>query len=465
MRCHKFIAVCLAALASQVATLPALTANTKGHSRVPAAGKSPDNASLIRTANAYVDKLAANDFVGAFNMLDNAIKPSLPSPKLELAWHGLNMQYGKYGQRLQPTVEKVMQHTIVLMPVQFGPHTIDLKIVFSGSNRVTGFFFVPHQGTWKEAPYVKPNSFSEQKVEIGKAPWRLSGLLSMPRGQGVFPAVVLVHGTGPQDMDESLGPNKMFKDIAHGLASLGVAVLRYDKRTKQHVNLYTRDVLRTVTVKDETIDDCVSAVNFLTRNEHVDKSKIFVVGHSLGGTLIPRIAAASKAAAGFISLSGANGMMEDGMLRQAEYIAGLGGPNRERLQKEIATLKVQVARIKALSASDRQTDTVIFGTGPAYWLDMREHDPLVEIKNVERPLLFLQGGRDYQVTVDGDLTRWKTAVEGKSGSVEFKVYPELNHLMITGKGPCTPDEYKVAGNVDRLVVEDMSNWIKTGKLH
>ncbi len=463
MRAHKSLASVLAILT--IATLPALAANVRRHSKIPAAGKkSHDATSLINTANSYVDKLADDDFEGAYNLLDSSIKPSLPAPKLELAWHGLAMQYGKYQRRLQPTVEKVMPHTIVLMPVMFGTHMIDLKIVFSGTNKVTGFFFLPHQGAWKEAPYVKPNSYSEQKVEIGKGTWRLRGLLSIPRGQGPFPAVVLVHGTGPQDMDESLGPNKMFKDIAHGLASRGVAVLRYEKRTKQHADLFTRDLLRTITVKEETVDDSVAAIDLLAHSPHIDRSKVFIAGHSLGGTLIPRIARASKTAAGFISLNGANGHMEDEMLRQAEYLAGLGGPNAAEIQKGLTALKGQIARVKALSASDRQTDTVIFGTGPIYWLDLRDHDPLVEIKEVDRPLLFLQGGRDYQVTADGDLSRWKTALADKSGSTRFKVYPHLNHLMIAGKGLCTPAEYSTPGNVDKTVIEDMADWLKKGQL-
>jgi fermentation-respiration switch protein FrsA (DUF1100 family) len=101
------------------------------------------------------------------------------------------------------------------------------------------------------------------------------------------------------------------------------------------------------------------------------------------------------------------------------------------------------------------------GAGADYWIDLQGYYPSEAAKSIDRPLLILQGGRDYQVTVK-DFDGWKKALSGKD-NVEFKLYPAHNHLLIPGKGKCTPAEYQIAGHVDREVIEDIAAWIKKAK--
>jgi dienelactone hydrolase len=418
---------------------------------------------MISTANTFVDLLTAGKFQQATGYLDAVVKPALPAPKLQLAWQALTMQYGPLKKRLPAFSEPLQGHTIVFVPVVFGTTTLDVKIVFSGSSKVSGFFIESHRGDYKEAPYVKSQSFSDQKVKIGTGKWQLDGALSLPNGEGPFAAVILVHGSGPHDMDESVGPNKPFRDLAHGLASEGIAVVRYEKRTKQHGKEITTDELKRFTVKEESVDDAVEAAKMLRSNPKIDKSKIFVLGHSLGGYVIPRIAAADKELNGFIMMAGNNEPVQDAIVRQTQYIASLSGGQNPALIKQMDGMKVLAEKIRKLTDADAGTATVILGAAPTYWLDLKAHDPLVEVKNVDRPILFLQGGRDYQVTADGDFVRWKDAIKsaGKESQCEFKVYPLLNHLMIAGKGVCTPAEYtNNFGNVDANVVQDIASWVK-----
>ena len=145
--------------------------------------------------------------------------------------------------------------------------------------------------------------------------------LTIPNGTGPFPAVVLVHGSGPNDRDETYGPNKPFKDIAWGLASVGIVVLRYEKRTKQYPQ--ESAAIQNFTVQDETIYDALAAVELLNNSSIVDHSKIFVLGHSLGGMLAPRIALQESQIAGLIILAGATRHLEDLMLEQTRYLANL----------------------------------------------------------------------------------------------------------------------------------------------
>lgn len=429
----------------------------------PKGGAVNSKAAMIAAANSFVDLLAANKFAQSTSYLAPAIKSALPAPKLQLAWQGLVMQMGPYKQKKAPRVEPMGPHTSVSIPVVFGSQTVDLRIVFSGSAKVTGFFVEPPKGDYKEAAYVDPKSYSEQKVKVGTGKWQLDGVLTVPNGDGPFPAVILAHGSGPQDMDETIGPNKPFRDLAHGLASKGIAVIRYEKRTKQHNKELTGPELLKLTIKDETIDDTIEAAKVLRSNPKIDKTKIVILGHSLGGMAIPRIAKADSDVRAFILMAGSNEPIEQAIVRQAEYLAALGKVG-EQASKQIAALKAEAAKIRDLKPADASVPKVILGAAPAYWLDLKAHDPLEEIKSVDRPVLFIQGGRDYQVTADGDFERWKSAVKaaGHEAQSTFKLYPDLNHLFSSGTGKCTPNEYmKRAANVEPQVIDDIAQWIKS----
>src|SRR5690606_19348563 len=126
----------------------------------------------------------------------------------------------------------------------------------------------------------------------------LPGTLALPKGKAPgagFPAVVLVHGSGPQDRDETVGANRPFLDIARGLAAQGIAVLRYDKRTQARPQDFAAG---DYTVDDETTNDAITAVAALGAAEGIDPDRIHVLGHSQGAMLAPRIAAHSGHVAG-----------------------------------------------------------------------------------------------------------------------------------------------------------------------
>jgi hypothetical protein len=286
----------------------------------------------------------------------------------------------------------------------------------------------------------------------------------MPKGGGPVPALVLVHGSGPNDRDESLGPNRPFKDLAWGLASRGIAVLRYDKRSQVYGKKILADpkLEAAMTVKDETIDDALAAAALLKKTKGINGKKVFILGHSQGGFLMPRIALAAQPLriAGFISMAGLTRPLEDTILRQMTYIYGLaGGAVSENDKRKLEDFKADVARVKAHTYSDKSSTTKILGAMPAYWLDIRGYYPPGSARTVKEPMLILQGGRDYQVTPD-DLENWKKALGGRK-DVEFHLYPDLNHLFFEGKDLITPLEYvQKRGSVALYVVEDIMRWIR-----
>lgn len=206
------------------------------------------------------------------------------------------------------------------------------------------------------------------------------------------------------------------------------------------------------------LDDALAAVALLRKTDGVDPKRIFVLGHSLGGMLIPRIGQLDPNIAGLIALAGATRPLEDVIPAQLTYIFSLDGSISPEEQKQIDEAKQQAAKVKALKPEDANSTAYFFGGPASYWLDLRGYNPHETAKTLKQPLLILQGERDYQVTMD-DFKRWTTSLATKS-NVTLKSYPSLNHLFIAGTGQSTPSEYEQAGHVDERVVDDIATWIQ-----
>ncbi len=422
----------------------------------------PDDAS-IALAQQTINQLIAQNYSAAFNSFDVTMQTALPEATLKQAWESLLSQAGDYQSivETQPAVHQA-QYVIVVVTVQFAKAPIDLRVVIDPARgKVSGLRFMPNQTVaaklYKPPTYADPNSFTEQEVVVGSGEWQLSGTLTLPKGIGPFPVIVLVHGSGPNDRDETVGPDKPFKDIAWGLASRGIAVLRYDKRTKVYGEKIA--ALQNFTVKEETIDDAVAAVNLLQKTSGVDTKRIFVLGHSLGGYLIPRIGqAVGSNVAGLIILAGPTRHLEDLMLEQTQYILSLDGSISPQDQIQIDQLTALVKQVKALTPNSPNVTGVLLNAPISYWLDLQNYQPAQMASTLTVPIYILQGERDYQVTMQ-DFQGWKDALSSNA-NVQMKTYPDLNHLFITGTGKSTPTEYNVPGNVSQSVIEDIAGWIK-----
>ena len=414
-------------------------------------------AKRLDIAKGLVAQMAAGQFDKAVEPFDPIMKSALPADKLKEVWDGLTKQYGPFQRATENRTEKVQQYEVVFVTCEFQQRKLDTKVVFTSENKITGLFFVP-SGKYKPPSYADLSKFEEKEISIGKGTWRLPGTLSLPKGAGPFPGVILVHGSGPEDRDESIGPNKPFRDLAQGLASRGVAVLRYEKRTKHYTILMALS-LNSITVKEETIDDAVAAVEALKSQEKIDPKRIFVLGHSLGGTLIPRIGKTAPNIAGFISLAGSTRPLEDLVLEQTRYILSLDGTPSQEAHKKLIEIEQQVAKVKSPQLSkDTPMSELPLGVPANYWLDLRGYNPANAAKELLKPMLILQGERDYQVTME-DFANWKKAL-GSRKDVTFISYPGLNHLFVEGKGKSTPAEYSAPGNVAKVVVDDIVKWIE-----
>jgi len=412
---------------------------------------------IIRKAKVFVGLIAAEKYAEAVVDFDATMTKVMPEAKLKLTWESLIKQVGPLKAQIRTRMEQIGKYTAVYVVGEFEKEKMDVKVVFDQEKKIAGLFFLPIQ-EYKLPAYTDQEAITEKEVTVGKGEWELPGTLTLPRGSGKCPGLVLVHGSGPNDRDESIGPNKPFKDIAWGLASRGIAALRYDKRTKAYQEKMAA-MTTNLTVKEETIDDALEAVKLLRKTEGIDSERIFVLGHSLGGMLVPRIGMRDSKIAGFIVMAGPTRPLEDLFLDQMKFAYWLDGSLTDEEKTNLEKIKKAVSTIKTMKESEVDlTGERILGARPGYWLDIRAYNPAATAKGLKQPMLILQGGRDYQVKKK-DFEGWKKHLSSRN-NVELKLYPLANHLFIMGRGISTPAEYLTAGNVGKEVIADIAKWIE-----
>lgn len=424
-----------------------------------AAQEAPTMPDRTSAARSIISSLAAGNFAAVVERFDSTMQRVMPEPQLAETWDALVGQVGTFTSQGQATPDRVQGFDRVTVASTFARATLDVRIVFNRTGQVTGLWFVPHTppSSSLPPPYADVASFSESDVRVGDGVTALPGTLTLPTAAGRHPAVVLVHGSGPHDRDETIGPNRPFRDLAWGLASRGVAVLRYDKRTRVHAARIV-ETLGGFTVREETVDDALAAVALLRTMAGIDASRIFVLGHSLGGMLAPRIAASDPGIAGVVILAGSTRPLKDILIAQQEYLAGLDGAVTPDEEERLADLRRDLAEVSALTAADQTSSTLILGAPPSYWLDLKAYDPVATARRLTRPMLILQGDRDYQVTMD-DFHGWEAGLSGRA-DVRMRVFQSLNHLFMAGEGTPTPAEYQFPGHLAPEVIEEITAWIR-----
>ncbi|HEX4520270.1 MAG TPA: alpha/beta fold hydrolase [Gaiellaceae bacterium] len=315
---------------------------------------------------------------------------------------------------------------------------------------------------WQPPSYADPARFAEYEITLETGPRSVPGTLSLP-DEPIRAAVVLLAGSGSLDRDETIGRNKPLKDIAWGLASQGFAVVRFDKVTYTHAHDLKN--AQNFTLTDEYLPQAAAAIELLIRHPATATAPVFLLGHSLGGTVAPRIAAEQPSVAGLILLAAGAHPLHWTIVRQTRYLANLNPQTQTAAKPIIESLTEKAKRVDSTSLSPTTpADELPLGAPASYWLDLRNYDPAQLAATLDRPILILQGGRDYQATVDDDLTRWQTALAGRE-DVRIRVYPSLNHLFTPGQGPSSPAEYEPEQHVDQTVISDITDWLDTTDNH
>lgn len=389
-------------------------------------------------ATSLIDDLRAGRAAEAHARLGAKAQAALPPEALLSAWQQTTGSLGAWEKTELTRTAQQSGLTVLNHAVRFAKGGVETTTAVDPKLEKAEGFFIRPLAAQTPAAYVKPETFDSSDVVVGRAPFQLPGTLTVPRGKGPFPAVVLVHGSGPSDRDERVGAIAPFKDLAEGLSSRGVMVLRYDKRTFVHGKAL---VGKPITLDQEVIDDALLAVELLAARR--DTAKIFVVGHSLGAALAPEIASRSKRVAGAVLLAPPARKPKDIILQQLRY---LGTPEDK------------VAETERAFADPTGT---ILGASAAYWSELAKKEPIAVARKLGKPILVLRGARDYQV-IEEDLAAWKAGLSGIPNT-EVLTLEKANHLFVEGEGKSMPAEYALPGHVAVDVVTRIAAFMSGSK--
>ncbi len=304
-----------------------------------------------------------------------------------------------------------------------------------------------------------------ENAVIGEGtPYPLNGKKVLPDPtEGRVPAVVFVHGSGASNMDEQIYSLTPFRDLAEGLAARGIASIRYDKRTF----VYARKMRRqSVTVKEETVEDAIRAAGLLRLDPRVDPDRIYIVGHSMGAMLAPRIDAEGGDFRGLILMAGTPYRLEDIVVRQLRQAAG----SRGGLMKAIVALEARIFsrkfdRLYEMTEEEAKKKKFAGSVTLWYFREMGRKTAADYIRETDKPVLILQGGMDFQVLPSVDFEGFKEQLRGRE-NVEYRLYPELNHLFVKGIYNDilkAGKEYRVEQHIGPEVIDDIAAFIRRGR--
>ena len=303
---------------------------------------------------------------------------------------------------------------------------------------------------------------TEEKIIIGEGTeFPLKGILTLPENlEKPVPAVVFVHGSGSSNMDEKVMKLTPFKDLAKGLAEHGIASVRYDKRSFAH----GRKMLKNgnLTVKEEVIEDAVLASNLLKNDSRIDSEKVFIIGHSMGAMLAPRIDAEGGNFKGLVLLAGTLDTLEGVLFRQLDEmkngkskIMSWGASAQEK------KFKKSFENLYELSDEEAKKIPYAGGVNLYYFKEMGEHRAADYLEKTEKPVLIMQGTKDLQVNVERDFGGYKRAF-GERDNFSFRLYEGLNHCFV----PALYDdiskatkEFSKERHIGDNIISDIAGWI------
>jgi pimeloyl-ACP methyl ester carboxylesterase len=310
---------------------------------------------------------------------------------------------------------------------------------------------------------VNADSIKVRTLTIGKgSDWETEGTLTLPLKNGKYPIVIIIHGSGPLDEDGTYVANKPYADLAWGLASKGIGVLRFTKRTRKYFSAI-KDKGLEITPDLESTEDAIAAFNAVKLYREVDPENIFLLGHGTGGMIIPRALQILKDLKGMILMGAPARPLPDVLIEQLEYVLTLdtliekkdAGIKLEKLRKQYKTVMSPILK------KDTPPEYLLLETPASYWLSLRNYDQVQTLKKSNKPTLLLHGERDFQSTMK-DFSIWQKALIAKNANPNNKAisYPLLNYLFLEGVGKASPSEYAIFDHIPETVMSDISSWIK-----
>lgn len=425
-------------------------------------------------AQAFVQAMADDDFATAYDMLalERLGRTELCEADLEGFWLGVTSNHPALIaiERFSSLAyEAASDHLRVVLRLSLNVDGQSLEstrdayvsIKLTPDGRIGWFSYMAvltDLGPAPESPsppYARPSSFEESQVTIGQAPWELDGTLTVPTGPGPFPAVVIL---GPNGDFAGETPNRWDRDLAQGLATNGVASLRFYERSVAHALTAARQ--QTFTVADEYIDDALAAISQLRLSPRVDPARIYLLGASIASFAMPRVASQDQDLAGLVFVSPSGGNVWDSPWRIQQEQAKVDRDVTEGEKRVIEVLKARAAAIEAIATGDGSADSL--GVRIGYHLDLADYQPENVARYLPAPMLVIFGDK-VGVTPIEDAEAWLRSLRWRRDAA-FRVYKGHVHGLFDVR-QASPPALRSVGHVDEEVIIDMAAWIAGGWPH
>ncbi|GAB6087497.1 alpha/beta hydrolase [Alkaliphilus crotonatoxidans] len=417
-----------------------------------------DTAELESRAEALVENMIRGDFKEARADFSREVADILTEEVLKEGWDTTIEPLGSYIRRVSTTSTTNNQQLTVKVLLEYEGNGVLVTTVFNTKGQVTGL-----RTTYEEIKEAEgANSLLESDVTIAGDPGLpLKGKLTLPDGVDNPPVVILVHGSGASDMDEAISGNTPFKDIAQGLADRGIATIRYNKRYYQYPEAAEK-LGNAITLEDEVLEDVYTAIELAKADERINSKEIYVLGHSLGGSLAPAIADRYPELAGIISMAGTlrplYEVSYDQVLEAAEAIRPtLSDQDKELLEQQLKQVEADIKTLRNLP-EDLSDNTKLLDLPVKYWRSIIQYSGERYIDRVSLPILVLQGDADFQVYPEVDYVLWQEKLSNRNNAT-LHLYPGLNHLMMPTQNKRDLSEYAVKSKVDNQVMDDIAEFI------
>lgn len=399
-----------------------------------------------------------------YSKFDSSVAKILPPHRLAPIWSQLVANYGEFiGFGLQDTTSKG-DNLIINTDLDYEKAIMNFMLsVNKQTNRISGIYFSEQEKKnirseiEKPLPtYIDTTKFQEEDIVI-KDIFDLKGKLTLPKSQTNKIVFVLVHGSGPNDMDGTLGENKFLKNLAWGLSSIGFSTIRYNKITKRHVQKLV-EKNPGMTQSDEYDNSIKGAIEFVRTTPKLKDLNIFLVGHSQGASAITSFSSNNEIK-GLILLAGTPRKLYDLYTEQLEYIFNIDGIVRPSERTIIEEHKNKIGYYKNYKKGIIEKDSLPMNLSIEYLRYLDDFNPISNLKESEKPILILNCGHDYQVTKT-DFDIWKSNLSSKS-NVTLKYLDKLNHIFAETETMAVPADYQKYTPISNILFDEVLHWINS----
>ena len=409
-----------------------------------------------------VSLLSRGEFQAVFDHSTPQMQEALVSPEgFGQLWDELEALGGAFRGTGEINRSEQAEYVVFTVETEFERSVLTMNVVFNQEGLLAGL----------SVSAVKPQdaaaAFEGEIVPLREGQEdETQARLLLPEGAGPFPAVILVHGSGPSDMNEAVFGMTPFLDLARGLKKRGIASLRYDKYTFAHAALLQKqpEQLASFTIHEEYVQDASEAVERLLGDERI--ASVFLLGHSQGAYVVPRAAKKLNPGdvSGMILLSGSPLSITDIIYRQnLDAIAAANLPE-EAEKQQMAKLQEEAAKVAKLDGMTEEELKAfsIYGSMSGWYIkdemDWAPAPPLMDMPEV--PVLVVQGGKDFQVTREEGIRAWQSALKERENT-QYLHLPNMTHLLFDLEGPSAgiASDYAVPTPVSETLIDALSAWV------